>query len=65
LSAVYEFDLSNRLFLLEQHKEWKIKIKCLLLVFFATMCLPVIAMAQIASYNYAQGVNFAQYKSYE
>jgi hypothetical protein len=67
LSAVYEFDLSNRLFVLEQHKEWKmkIKIKCLLFVFFATMCLPVIAMAQIASYNYAQGVNFAQYKSYE
>ena len=41
------------------------KIKNFLFVFFATGCLPVIAMAQIASYNYAEGVNFGQYKTYE
>jgi len=41
------------------------KIKFSLIVFFAMACLPAIAMAQIASYNYAEGVNFAQYKTYE
>ena len=49
----------------ENHKESKMKIKFFLFAFFATVCLPVIAMAQIASYNYAQGVNFVQYKTYE
>lgn len=34
-------------------------------VFFATVCLPVLAMAQAATYNYARGVNFSQYRTYE
>jgi hypothetical protein len=41
------------------------RIKCFLFVFFATVCLPVVAMAQTASYNYARGVNFVAYKTYE
>jgi hypothetical protein len=45
--------------------ERKMKIKFFLFVFFVMLCLPVIAMAQTASYNYARGVNFAQYKTYD
>jgi hypothetical protein len=41
------------------------KIRLSLFVVFTTLCLPVIAKAQIASYNSAEGVNFAQYKTYE
>lgn len=39
--------------------------RLLLLFFFAAMCLPVIARAQSVSYNYAQGVDFSLYKTYE
>ncbi len=36
-----------------------------LFVFFATVSLPLIAMAQTASYNYAEGVDFTHYETYE
>jgi hypothetical protein len=41
------------------------RVKFLLFVFFATVCLPIIAIAQTAIYNYARGVNFAEYKTYK
>jgi hypothetical protein len=41
------------------------KIKLLLFVFYITACLPAIAMAQSVSYNYAQGVDFSLYRTYE
>jgi hypothetical protein len=41
------------------------KISLLLFVFCVTACLPAIATAQSVSYNYAQGVDFSLYKTYE
>ena len=41
------------------------KTRFSLFVFFATVSLPLIAMAQTASYNYAEGVDFTHYETYE
>lgn len=41
------------------------KIRYLVFTFFAAVCWPVMAMAQTTIYNYARGVNFAEYKSYK
>jgi hypothetical protein len=46
-------------------KEGKMKRKFRFFVFFASVCLPVIAMAQNATYNYARGVDFSPYRTYE
>ena len=41
------------------------RVKFLPFIFVATLYLPAIARAQAASYNYAQGVDFTQYETYE
>jgi Domain of unknown function (DUF4136) len=41
------------------------KIKLLLFVLCVTVCLPALATAQNVIYNYAQGVDFSLYKTYE
>jgi hypothetical protein len=41
------------------------KLRILLFVFLATACIPVIGRAQNATYNYARGVNFNQYGTYQ
>jgi len=41
------------------------KIKLVLYACFITACLPALAAAQSVSYNYAQGVDFSLYKTYE
>ena len=41
------------------------KVRFLLLVLVATFGLPIIAEGQNASYNFAQGVNFSVFKTYE
>jgi hypothetical protein len=41
------------------------RVKFLMLVLVATLSLPILAMGQSASYNFAQGVNFSIYKTYE
>jgi hypothetical protein len=41
------------------------KIKLFLFTCCITACLPVVATAQSVSYNYAQGVDFSLYKTYE
>jgi hypothetical protein len=49
----------------EERQERKMKIRYLGLVFIAALCFPVMAMGQTAIYNYAGGVNFAEYKTYK
>jgi hypothetical protein len=41
------------------------KSKFRFFVFFAATWLPVIAMAQNATYNYARGVDFSQFRTYQ
>jgi hypothetical protein len=43
----------------------KRKIMFLFFLFLAIACLPELAMAQNVTYNYAQGVDFAFYKTYQ
>ncbi len=41
------------------------RVKLFLFIFFTALCLPATAVAQSASYNFAQGVDFSSYKTYE
>jgi hypothetical protein len=62
-----EFDVSHRYSRLNSRKgadEMK-KIMALVFLFCALACMPVPATGQNAIYNYARGVDFSFYKTYE